>query len=259
MDATAAAVANPQAKAPTCGCLCGENVNPRSIFRQGHDQRMIGELALRVAEGSLTNLWVERLQLPTEVDDNDIQERINLTSAAVAKFFSDALARKFTVAAHNRWDALVRKSQPKGARQPQVKVEKASESEERKFARASGLDLPKKSVEHPGTGETVDLAETGRKVTEQNRTAGAVKVPSAAAIASEIKNARMLERQAAEANSKEEYAVVLGAPIKVKVGRWEYDATIHGMSQAGKVTAVRYDSAGGKEIVKTEGQFTIVG
>lgn len=60
------------------------------------------------------------------------------------------------------------------------------------------------------------------------------------------------------AQTEEEYAMVPGAPIKVKVGRWQYDATVHGMSQAGKVTAVRYDTAGGKEIVKTEGQFTIV-
>lgn len=224
MDVTAAAVANPQAKAPTCGCLCGENVNPRSTFRQGHDQRMIGELAQRVAEGSLTNLWVERLQLPTEVDGNDIQERINLTSAAVAKFFSDALARKFTVAAHNRWDELVRKSQPKGVRQPQVKVEKASKTEERKFARASGLDLPKKSVEHPGTGETVDLQ-------------AAYDEPDPRVKAEES---------------------VLGAPIRIKVGRWEYDATVHGMNQAGKITAVRYYDKNDKEFVKTEGQFKTV-
>jgi hypothetical protein len=56
----------------------------------------------------------------------------------------------------------------------------------------------------------------------------------------------------------EELAVVPGAAVKVKVGRWEYDATVHGMNQSGKVTAVRYYSAGGKEIVKTEGQFKIV-
>lgn len=50
---------------------------------------------------------------------------------------------------------------------------------------------------------------------------------------------------------------VLGAPVRIKVGRWEYDATVTGMSQAGKVTAVEYQSKSGLKTAQ-DGKFTIV-
>lgn len=198
----------PQPANGNCACLCGSGLNhPKSTFLQGHDQRFIGQLATEVVTDGLSNARVEQLQLPTEVDNADIQERINLVESAVDRFFSSALAAKFVSAVHRRWDKVLRDSQPKGVRQPTVKSAK--------------------TVKHPGTGETVDL-----QAALDAPHLGIVKEP--------------------------EYAMVLGAPVKVRVGRWQYDATVHGMSQAGKVTAVRYDTAGGKEVVKTEGQFTIV-
>lgn len=51
---------------------------------------------------------------------------------------------------------------------------------------------------------------------------------------------------------------VAGAEVRIKVGRHAYDATVHGMNQAGKITAVRYYTPGGHEMVKTEGQFTLM-
>lgn len=50
----------------------------------------------------------------------------------------------------------------------------------------------------------------------------------------------------------------LGDEIKVKVGRHEYFARIHGMNQAGKVTAVAYRTKADPETEKTTERFTIV-
>lgn len=49
---------------------------------------------------------------------------------------------------------------------------------------------------------------------------------------------------------------VTGATIRVKVGRWERAAFVHGMNQAGKVTAVRYTDASGNE--KVTERFTVL-
>lgn len=49
----------------------------------------------------------------------------------------------------------------------------------------------------------------------------------------------------------------LGAPVRVKVGRWEYDGVVTGMNQAGKVTAVEYQSKSGTRTAQ-DGQFTLI-
>lgn len=75
--------------------------------------------------------------------------------------------------------------------------------------------------------------------------------PNAALVASKIKNERAEARE-------ERTEPVAGAEVRIKVGRHCYDATVHGMNQAGKITAVRYYTPGGHEMVKTEGQFTLM-
>jgi hypothetical protein len=45
----------------------------------------------------------------------------------------------------------------------------------------------------------------------------------------------------------------LGAPVRIRVGRYEYDGTVHGMSQAGKITAVQYTNKAGNSKVATSG------
>jgi hypothetical protein len=75
--------------------------------------------------------------------------------------------------------------------------------------------------------------------------------PNATPAASKTKNERTEARE-------ERTEPVAGAEVRIKVGRHAYDATVHGMNQAGKITAVRYYTPGGHEMVKTEGQFTLV-
>lgn len=88
----------------------------------------------------------------------------------------------------------------------------------------------------------------------------AVKTDSAAMRLWELENkrteaaARKAERKANKSAAKTK----ADAPktLRVKIGRWTYEAEVHGMSQSGKVTAVRYTDKQGNE--KTTDKFTLV-
>lgn len=170
----------------TCACLCGAIVGPKSTFRQGHDQRMIGELAQTTVEGSIPQVWIDRLGMDEGINEDDIQNRINYVDDKISRNFSEALSRKFNNAATRRWDKVL------------------------------------KNVPDQSTQEVLELSTP-----------------------------------AIEEATDSEFETAPGTPVRIKVGRWEYDAVIHGMNQAGKVTAVRYYK-GEKEFVKTEGQFKVI-
>lgn len=70
----------------------------------------------------------------------------------------------------------------------------------------------------------------------------------------------LAERVFAETDPEPENTTKLGSPVRVRIGRWTYDATVHGMNQAGRVTAVSYIAkSNGLQKVATEGQFTLAG
>lgn len=192
-----------------CACWCGQSVAPKSTFRQGHDQKLVGLVAYMVVDGGFTNEWVEYLQLPTEIDGQDIQERIDQLTAAIGKMFSEGLARKVDRAAMRAWQDAGKKGLAVVAEQMKTTPEAVA----RETADASAL-------------ESEVLAQVDAERVERD------------------------DELAAES--------VLGAPIRVKVGRWERDAIVHGMSQAGKVTAIRYTNGDGKEVVRTDGKFKIL-
>lgn len=183
-----------------CGCGCGQPVSAKATFRQGHDQALISKLALWTADCNLDVVTITRLGLAEDVNDVDIQTRIDGVSSAVAKLFSPPLASKYYSAAMRRWEKAGRVKAPA----------------------ASPVDvLP---VRPPDTEELEKLVR------------GLASQP-------EVVNGEM----------------GLDAPVRIKVGRWEYNAVVQGMNTAGKVTAVRYyNLSQHKEIVKTEGQFKLV-
>lgn len=194
-----------------CACWCGQSVAPKSTFRQGHDQKLVGLVAYMVVDGGFTNEWVEYLQLPTEIDGQDIQERIDQLTAAVGKMFSEGLARKVDRAAMRAWQDAGKKGLAVVAEQMKATPEAVAR-------------------------ETVD-------------------VDRAVAIAEDLATKSPMPLEQVEADYA---APALGASIRVKVGRWERDAIVHGMSQAGKVTAIRYTNGDGKEVVRTDGKFKIL-
>lgn len=191
------AATKPAATPRHCACSCGQPVSPKSTFRQGHDQKLVGLVAFMVVDGGFTNEWVEYLQLPTEIDGQDIQERIDQLSAAITKMFSEGLARKVDRAAMRAWQ----------------------ESGKNKTAKTEAADKN-----------------------------WATKPP----VAVDPEPVQPAERAA------QDDPLALGAPIRVKVGRWERDAVVLGMSQAGKVTAIRYTNGDGKEVDRIDGKFKIL-
>lgn len=181
-------------KPATCGCLCGENVAPRSTFRQGHDQRMVGELGQTAGACDVPEIWIRRLELPDNVNEFDIVDLIAVVADAVSKHYSPSLGNKVYSAAERAWH-------------------------------------------RSGKAKPANLLEEAERGPEDK------------------KEQRVLDLSV---STEQEYEVTPGAPVRVKVGRWEYDATVHGMNQAGKITAVRYYNKNEKEIVKTEGEFILI-
>lgn len=200
----------PSAAPRHCACSCGLPVAPKSTFRQGHDQKLVGLVAFMVVDGGFTNEWVEYLQLPTEIDGQDIQERIDQLTAAITKMFSEGLARKVDRAAMRAWQDATKKGLAIVAEQ----------------MNATPAAVARETVDEPSDLESEVFAQVDAERAERD------------------------DELAAEP--------VLGAPIRVKVGRWERDAVVHGMSQAGKVTAIRYTNGDGKEVVRTDGKFKIL-
>lgn len=95
------------ASAEECRCGCGETVNAKRLFRQGHDQKLISKLLADVMTGSGTGLGI----LSAEEAKLDIQERISRVAAYVADKLSGPLSAKFGRAAMNAW-ANENKRQP---------------------------------------------------------------------------------------------------------------------------------------------------
>jgi hypothetical protein len=177
----------------TCRCGCGETVNPKRFFRQGHDQRLISKLAADVVTGTGTGLGI------LQSGEQDIQYRIDRVTEYVSTKLSEALGRKFHSAAMNAWANENKRAAKQAPVEPTDRDRQVAES----ILALSDQDDDNLSAADP----------------------------------------RELPDEASETQTN--YA--LGAPVKVKVGRYTYDGFVHGMNQSGKVTAVRYTNKAGKE------------
>lgn len=208
-----------------CACGCGEPVE--RTFKQGHDQKLVSKLAADVVHGSY---WDGRcMGILKRVDDKaDMEIRINKVSAYVGSKLSEALATKFDSAARRQWDIAVT-----GKERADAKAAR----------RAENAAKPKRA-------KKTEVIESG-----------------AAQVASEIKNDRVGkvvtatasndDVDAEEASASPNGQIKPGDSVRIKAGKRTRTATVRGMNQAGKVTAVAFMNAG-KEVVKTEGQFEIV-
>lgn len=102
--------ANKPAPTPKeCACNCGEYVNPKSMFRQGHDQRLVGNLARWTAEGTIDVGTRTRLGLPDDVNNVVFIDRIAGVSDAISRRFTPQLANKYYAAAERVWGAKASK------------------------------------------------------------------------------------------------------------------------------------------------------
>jgi hypothetical protein len=214
-----------------CADGCGNRVgSAKSTFLQGHDQRLISDLSFRVVGGEMGAFQRALLSLILRdkvaesgeyyyEENDDIMDRINAVSAAMAVRFSSPLADKFTSAAMAKWE--------KAGRQTERAAQKALRIAEGKKPRVRKPKAPK--------DDPKDLAVTPAGTRLQN--ADGSPIESASTVGQEVQNLR-------------------GTTVKAKIGRWTYDAVVIGMSQAGKVTAVEYTDKKGEE--KTTDRFTLV-
>lgn len=147
----------------------------------------------------------------------DQQEKINLVATYMRAKLTDALAVKFERAAARQWELQ------KG------RDERADAKEARKAAAAA---KPKKAAKK---ADETPAARADLKIVK----------PTAS-------NDDIVDEDVPNANG-----VVLGAQVKVRVGKRVRNAKVTGMSQLGKVTAVTFQNAG-KDVVKTGEEFEIV-
>jgi hypothetical protein len=284
---------NTETAATPANCADGCGVPTRTVksrFLQGHDQRLVSALAVEVTVGRLTNQQRDVLGFaPADYDDlGDIQDRINRVAEAVAKQFSEGLARKFNSAALNKWDQSVK---------PTAEDRKAHAAAKKALlrpAKSSGESPATQAVmrnlqaDKPGTFESVGVSFTLSSLEEYTRQAQAWLGDKSELRSKTIESADWAQvyayfRTQGEVSGVDELQSLLtldeipeavpastvgqvvrgpglttGGPVQVKIGRWTYDATVHGMNQAGKVTAVLYFDKNGNEKVATEGKFTLV-
>lgn len=91
---------------PICLCGCGKPVKySKSMFLQGHDQRLVSKLAFELVEAELSDQTKKTLQFTSKWNEGvDIQDRISLVTKQVEARFSTGLAAKVHRAAMRRWE-----------------------------------------------------------------------------------------------------------------------------------------------------------
>lgn len=213
------------AVAPLAFCAdgCGERVgSARSTFLQGHDQRLVSRLAIEVVEHVALSDFARTLLELTDYDDaSDIQDRIDEVGARVVARFSPGLGAKFNSAAMRRWELWGKRA-------------------DRAAKKAAKATAPKKV----------------------RRIKGARAEGSNTALASANEQARLNHQplpgtvEAQKSTVGQELVNLRGTEVQVKIGRWTYTAVVHGMNQAGKVSAVEYTDKKGE--TKTTDKFTLV-
>lgn len=220
--AVAAAKADAAASTRTCACGCGESVVRN--FKQGHDQRMVSKLAQDLVYG---NVWDGRAMGILSADEakSDIQGRIDKVTSYVRAKLTDPLATKVYNAAHRAWE-LEKNADSRAA----DKEAKRAAREAAKEAKAS------RKKDKAATAATAPAAEP-KLITKATASNDDVDAAEAALPAGSMSHS-------------------LGQAVQVLVGKRRRNGVVHGMNQAGKVTAVKL-TTGGVETIKTEG-FTVL-
>ena len=210
----------------TCACGCGEPV--ARTFKQGHDQRLISRLASDLVHA---DVWRGTCMGILKLKDvrRDQQDKIDTVSAYVSEKLSEPLGAKVYNAAMRQWE-LQKNADERAA----AKAERAK----------ANADKPKRESKKGTAKPAAPSEEAGVAAPAEPKL-----ITRAAASNDDVDAA-----EAALGNGQPSP----GAVVRVKVGKARpREATVHGMNQAGKVTAVRY-KVGKNEIIKTEGQFEIV-
>lgn len=191
-----------------CKCGCGATV--KSSFAQGHDMRLISQLAENVvngkpptANGALSQAKAKR----------PVNERIELVAAMLTDRVSEAISAKFENAANRK------------VAQNTAKAERAAAKPAKAATKAK-----------PRTKATAKTAVASAPVTAVAEDATPDPEPA--------DDSNVAKRGIGPAAGD---GLALGAPIVIQVRGRKVNATVHGMNQAGKVTMAVYSGAKGAE------------
>lgn len=208
-----------------CADGCGSKVNSeKSTFLQGHDQKLIAELSTRVTTGELTDFHRALLNLIG-------RDR----TAQAGQFYydeSDDIMDRINAVSAGISARFSDGLSAKFTSAAMAKWDKSVRRDERAAAKAERLANPPKRVRKPRTKAAT------KTITEKVDETIAVETDtSKSTVGQPIENLR-------------------GTLVKAKIGRWTYDATVVGMNNAGKVSAVEYLNKKGEPV--TTDRFTLV-
>lgn len=209
-----------QAANPLCADGCGSRVGtPKSTFLQGHDQRLISDLSSRVVEGEMGTFQ----------------------RALLGLIHRDQTAQQGQYYFEEDDDIMDRINAVSAAVSYQF-----SEGLSAKFSSAAMRKWEQWSRRETREADRLARAENPKPK----------RVRKAKAKAAAVEPAPESADDPAESTVGEELVNLRGSLVKVKIGRWTYDATVIGMNQSGKITAVEYTNNKGED--KTTDRFTIV-
>lgn len=144
-----------EAKAPKpvaapkhCLCGCGELVNPKRNFKQGHDQRLVATLARNLVEDGGSKFGFD--QLPDAWTTDDLAERITRAGRVVGDKYSDGLVSKFESAAGN----LAKKETARRTRETRKAAKAAEKATAKETPAPAESDTP---AEHPQLGAKIKV------------------------------------------------------------------------------------------------------
>lgn len=209
-------------QAPYCADGCGSRVNsPKSTFLQGHDQKLIADLSTRVAVGEMGPFQRALLGLvdspkPAEGEFSYIETGDIMDRINTV---DAAMAIRFSAGLAGKFTSAAMAKWDKSLRRNALEAAKAERAANPKPKRARKSRA--KATDEPAPAEPIAVETDVAK-----STAG-----------QPIENLR-------------------GTEVKVKIGRWTYDAIVTGMNRAGKISAVEYTNKKGDSV--TTDKFALV-
>lgn len=218
----------------SCACGCGEPV--ARTFKQGHDQRLVSNLASDLV---YMDVWEGRCMgiLKGAIVRGDQEEKINKVTEYVRAKISDGLAAKVYKAAMRTWELQKTRDARVASRTEKAEARKAAK--EKTAARKAAA---KKANVTP---------EAAAKAIEPKLITKAVK-SNADVDAADAE----LDTNDGTGPGGPRYAT--GQGIRVLLGRRKRNAVVRGMNQSGKVTAIAVTTNGKETVIDDPQRFSIL-
>lgn len=221
-----------------CACGCGEPVT--RLFKQGHDQRLVSNLASDLV---YMDVWDGKCMgiLKGAIVRGDQQEKINKVTEYVRAKISDGLAAKVYSAAMRAWDLQKTRDARESKREEARKAKAAAAASKPK--RASKANAAASSEEAKAAAEPKLITKAAKGMAD---------------VDAEEARLEAEERGTNDGTGPGGPRYARGVGIRVLIGKRKRNAKVHGMNQSGKVTAITVTTNGKETVIDDPERFSIL-